>query len=156
MPITSFSSMQAIQLRVNAMLILVFSVISYPLAVVNVFVAGALIHLYLHPFCGSHNGERWQPPIRATLPVAIFFLLSNIYLVVAPFVPPDAGQNVYQHLPYYLHCVVGIGIFGAGAVYWLFWAVIVPRLGKYELVRESDLMEDGWTRNVFSTRPLLK
>ena len=134
----------------------VLSVISYPLAVVNVFVAGALIHLYLHPFSGSPNGERWQPPIRATLPVAVFFLLSNIYLVVAPFVPPTDGQNVYQHLPYYLHCVVGIGLFVAGAIYWLFWAVILPKLGKYELVRESETMDDGWTRNAFTTRPLLR
>lgn len=134
----------------------ILNVISYPLAVVNVFVAGALIHLYLHPFFASRNGERWQPPIRATLPVAVFFLLSNIYLVVAPFVPPDDGQNVYEHLPYYLHCVVGIGVFVAGAIYWLFWAVILPKLGNYQLVRESELMDDGWTRNVFSRRPLLE
>lgn len=30
--------------------------------------------------------------------------------------PPSEGQNVYDHLPYYLHCVVGIGILLAGAV----------------------------------------
>lgn len=138
----------------NRVLTPTFSVISYPLAVVNVFVAGALIHLYLHPFSGSPNGERWQPPIRATLPVAIFFLLSNIYLVVAPFVPPSAGQNVYEHLPYFLHCVVGIGVFVAGAIYWLFWAIILPKIGKYELIRENEIMEDGWTRKVFSTRRL--
>jgi hypothetical protein len=126
------------------------------LAVVNVFVAGALIHLYLYPLSRSTNGEKWNPPIRATLPVAIFFLLSNIYLVVAPFVPPTDGQNVYEHLPYFLHCVVGIGIFVAGAIYWLFWAVILPKLGKYELVRENQLMEDGWTTHVFSRRPLLR
>jgi hypothetical protein len=138
------------------LLTLVCSVISYPLAVVNVFVAGALVHLYLNPFFANRNGERWQPPIRATLPVAIFFLLSNIYLVVAPFIPPDDGQNVYEHLHYYLHCVVGIGVFVAGAIYWLLWAVILPKLEKYELVRENELMEDGWTRNVFSRRPVLK
>ena len=137
-------------------LTLVFSVISYPLAVVNVFVAGALIHLYLHPFSVNRGPDTWNPPIRATLPVAIFFLLSNIYLVVAPFVPPSAGQNVYEHLPYFLHCVVGIELFVAGAVYWLFWAVILPKTGKYELVRESQFMDDGWTRHVFSRPPLLQ
>ncbi|KAE8449545.1 hypothetical protein EG329_008154 [Mollisiaceae sp. DMI_Dod_QoI] len=129
------------------------NVISYPLAVVNVFVAGGLIHLYLHPFSIHRSPSTWAPPFRATLPIAIFFLLSNIYLVVAPFVPPSAGQNVYQHLPYYLHCVVGIGIFIAGAIYWLIWAIILPKIGGYELVRESTLMDDGWTRNVFSRRP---
>jgi hypothetical protein len=130
------------------------SVISYPLAVVNVFVAGALIHLYLHPFSLHRTPNQWSPPFKATLPVAIFFLLSNIYLVVAPFVPPSAGQNVYEHLPYYLHCVVGIGIFVAGGVYWFLWAVVLPRLGKYDLVREGTVMEDGWTRNQFVRRKL--
>lgn len=65
-------------------------------------------------------------------------------------------MNVYEHLPYFLHCVVGIGLFVAGAVYWLFWAVILPKTGKYELVRESQFMDDGWTRQVFSRRPLLQ
>jgi amino acid transporter len=129
------------------------NVISYPLAVVNVFVAGGLIHLYLHPFSIHRNPQQWSPPFRATLPIAIFFLLSNIYLVVAPFVPPSAGQNVYEHLPYYLHCVVGIGILLAGGVYWLIWAKILPKIGGYELARVSTLMDDGWTRNVFSRKP---
>lgn len=48
---------------------------------------------------------------------------------------------------------MGIGIFFAGAVYWLFWAVILPKLGGYELVRDNTIMEDGWTRNVFLRRP---
>ncbi|KUJ18813.1 amino acid transporter [Mollisia scopiformis] len=129
------------------------NVISYPLAVVNVFVAGGLIHLYLRPFSIHRNPTTWAPPFRATLPIAIFFLLSNIYLVVAPFVPPSAGQNVYEHLPYYLHCVVGIGILLAGAVYWSIWAIILPRIGGYDLIRESKVMDDGWTRNVFARRP---
>jgi hypothetical protein len=129
-----------------------FSVISYPLAVVNVFVAGALIHLYRFPTSASRP-EPWNPPVRATLPVVVFFLLSNIYLVVAPFVPPSAGQNVYEHLPYYLHCVVGIGILCAGAVYWVFWAVLLPRIGNYELTRETIVREDGWTSNVFGKIP---
>lgn len=130
--------------------------ISYPLAVVNVFVSIALVHLYLHPFSIHRNPQTWAPPFRATLPVVIFFLLSNIYLVVAPFVPPSAGQNVYEHLPYYLHCVVGIALFVAGAIYWVIWAKILPRLGGYELVREHLVGADGWSNNVFQRRPLVK
>jgi hypothetical protein len=125
------------------------SVISYPLAVINVFVAGGLIYLYLRPFSIHRSPQTWAPPFRATLPIVVFFFLSNIYLVVAPFVPPDQGQNVYENLPYYLHCVVGIGLFGAGVVYWLVWAIILPKLGNYELVRETVVMDDGWTTNLF-------
>lgn len=129
-----------------------FSLISYPLAIVNTFVAGGLLHLYLH-----RKAWDWYPPINATLPVVVFFLLSNIYLVVAPFVPPEDGQNVYQNLPYWIHCVVGFGIILAGGVYWLFWALILPRVGRYELVRETVVDDiDGWERTVFVKRPLLR
>lgn len=127
----------------------ILNVISYPLAVVNVFVAGALVHLYLN--CTKWN---WNPPIKASLPVAIFFLLSNIYLVVAPFVPPSDGNSVYETLPYYLHCLVGIAIILAGGVYWLVWAVILPKLGNYRLEREEIVDDiDGWERHIFRKVP---
>jgi amino acid transporter len=122
----------------------ILNVISYPLSVVNVFVATGLIWVYLH-----RAEYQWDPPFKATLPVVVFFLLSNIYLVVAPFVPPEDGDAVYKDLPYYLHCVVGIGIILAGGVYWVFWAVLLPRLGGYRLERQVVVSNDGWTRNVF-------
>ncbi|KAA8575347.1 hypothetical protein EYC84_004519 [Monilinia fructicola] len=78
-----------------------------------------------------------------------FFLLSNVYLVVAPFIPPDDGQNVYKSLPYYLHCVVGIAFFGAGAIYWFIWAQLLPKIGGYKLVREHIISDDGWSGSVF-------
>ncbi|TEA22329.1 High-affinity methionine permease [Colletotrichum sidae] len=128
----------------------ILNLISYPLAIINVFVSGGLAYLYL-----NRKEWNWNPPISASLPVVVFFTLSNIYLVVAPFVPPEEGQNVYKSLPYYLHCVVGIAIIVAGGLYWVVWAKILPRLGKYELVREVIVDDiDGWERNVFFKRPL--
>ena len=113
------------------------------------FVGAGLIWLYFH-----RESYGWNPPFKASLPVAIFFTLSNIYLVVAPFVPPSEGQNIYVSLPYYTHCVVGIGIIAAGGVYWLFWAKVLPYIGKYRLVREVQVDTiDGWDRNVFVRRP---
>lgn len=125
--------------------------ISYPLAVVNIFVALALLILYRFPYWSSTaaHPEPWSPPFRATWPVAFFFFLSNIYLVVAPFVPPTEGQNVYEDLPYYLHCVVGIGIFGVGAIYWIVWAKLLPHFGGYHLIRETVVGDDGWSGSVF-------
>lgn len=123
----------------------ILNVISYPLAIVNVFVAGGLVHLYLH-----REKYNWHPPIKATLPVTIFFLLSNIYLVVAPYIPPETpDQNVYNDLPYYLHCVVGTGIVLAGGVYWLIWARLLPKLGGYKLRKEVFIDDDGWSRSIF-------
>ncbi|KAI8931087.1 hypothetical protein NX059_012098 [Plenodomus lindquistii] len=127
----------------------ILNVISYPLAIVNVFVAGALVHLYL-----NRSKWNWNPPFSATLPVAIFFLLSNIYLVVAPFVPPTDGNSVYETLPYWLHCVVGFGIIFAGGVYWLVWAIMLPKIGNYTLVREEVVDDiDGWERHIFRRVP---
>lgn len=115
----------------------------------NCFVAAGLIHLYL-----NREAWKWSPPISATLPVVVFFLLSNIYLVVAPFVPPEEGQNIYESLPYWLHCVVGFGIIFAGGLYWAVWAVLMPKIGGYELVQETIIDEiDGWERQVFLKKP---
>ncbi|KAK9445791.1 Amino acid/polyamine transporter I [Metarhizium brunneum] len=128
----------------------VLNLISYPLAIINTFVAGGLIHLYR-----NRAARNWNPPLKATLPVVIFFLLSNIYLVVAPFVPPEDGQSVYESLPYWIHCVVGFGVILAGGLYWLIWAVILPKIGRYELVRETVVDDiDGWEKSYFFTRPL--
>ncbi|KAK0649949.1 amino acid permease-domain-containing protein [Cercophora newfieldiana] len=128
----------------------ILNLISYPLAIVNTFVAAGLLHLYL-----NRKAWNWNPPITATMPVVIFFMLSNIYLVAAPFVPPENGQNIYKTLPYWIHCVVGFGIIAAGGVYWLVWAVILPKIGNYELVRETSVDEiDGWESSIFVKRPL--
>ncbi|KAM0512949.1 hypothetical protein ACHAPE_008308 [Trichoderma viride] len=128
----------------------VLNLISYPLAIINVFVAGGLIHLYR-----NRATWNWNPPIKATYPVVIFFLLSNIYLVIAPFVPPEDGQNVYEHLPYWIHCVVGFGVLFVGALYWLLWAKVMPWVGNYELVEETAVDPiDGWERSYFTTRSL--
>ncbi|KAL4973935.1 amino acid/polyamine transporter I [Aspergillus desertorum] len=127
------------------------NLISYPLAIVNVFVSAGLIYIYLTK---EKNFPNWAPGIRATLPVTIFFCLSNIYLVVAPYIPPSAGQSVYEELPYYLHCVVALGIFALGAIYYLVWAVAMPRLGGYVLVKETVVDADGWSRSVFTKMPV--
>lgn len=127
------------------------SLISYPLSIVNSFVSAGLIWIYL---TRSTRFPDWSPGIRATLPVTIFFFLSNVYLVIAPYIPPSAGQSVYHQLPYYLHCVVAIAIFAFGALYYLVWAVLLPRIGKYMLVKETVVDADGWSRSVFTRLPL--
>jgi hypothetical protein len=82
------------------------------------------------------------------MPVVFFFFLPNIYLAISPYVPPDAGESVYKDRPYYLHCVVVIGIFAVGALYYIGWAVVQPRIGKYTLVKETVVGSDGWSRGV--------
>lgn len=47
---------------------------------------------------------------------------------MAPFVPPSAGQSVYNDLPYYLHSVISFGLFGAGAIYWFFRYPVLSKI----------------------------
>lgn len=124
----------------------ILNLISYPLSVVNTFVALGLCYIYVQKYRGKDFLD-WDPPLKATLPISIFFFLSSIYLIVAPFVPPDSPENnVYKELPYYLHCVVGIALFVAGGFYWLLWAKILPRVFGYELDRSEVTDNDGWAR----------
>ncbi|OJJ44517.1 hypothetical protein ASPZODRAFT_682490 [Penicilliopsis zonata CBS 506.65] len=127
------------------------NLISYPLSIVNVFVSGGLVYIYL---TREKNFPLWAPGIRATLPVTVFFLLSNVYLVIAPYVPPDAGENVYNDLPYYLHCVVALAVFAVGGIYYIVWTIVLPRLGGYVLVKETVVDADGWSRSVFTRMPV--
>jgi hypothetical protein len=85
--------------------------------------------------------------------VVVFFFLSNVYLAVAPYIPPDAGESVYKDLPYYLHCVVALGVFTMGGTYYIGWAIVAPRIGHYSLVKETVVASDGWSRSVFVRVP---
>jgi amino acid transporter len=124
----------------------ILNLISYPLSIVNTFVSLGLIIIHIKK---DKWYPDWNPPIKATLPITIFFFLSSVYLIVAPYVPPETpSQNIYKSLPYYLHCVVGVGFFIAGAVYWLIWARLLPKLGGYELTYKKIIDSEGWPRRV--------
>jgi hypothetical protein len=72
------------------------NLISYPLSIVNVFVSAGLIYIYL---TREKNFPNWNPGIRATLPVTIFFCLTNVYLVIAPLHPSVRGPKRLQRSP---------------------------------------------------------
>lgn len=124
----------------------ILNLISYPLNVVNTAVSGGLLYLYWRKHKGTIS---WNPPIRATLPVVVFFFLSSVYLIVAPYVPPSVGQSVYNNLPYYIHSVVTWGVFGVGAIYWFVWTRVLPYYGGYKLVAKEVLGDDGFWKNKF-------
>lgn len=128
----------------------ILNLISYPLNVVNTFVGIGLLFLKWRKRQGIIE---WNPPIKTHFTVVLFFTLSSIYLVVAPYIPPSAGQTVYKDLPYYCHCVVTWGIFAIGAIYFLLWAKVLPYFGKYTLLVEEILGSDGFWRNKFLKIP---
>ncbi|EDO15555.1 hypothetical protein Kpol_1042p14 [Vanderwaltozyma polyspora DSM 70294] len=122
----------------------ILNLISYPMNIVNLAVSCGLLWIYWQRRKGLIE---WNPPIKAGVIVTSFFALSNLYLVVAPYVPPTNGESVYQHLPYWIHCVIAWLVFGIGALYYCVWTQILPRVFKYKLVTKDILGEDGFWRN---------
>ncbi|KAI0065303.1 high-affinity methionine permease [Artomyces pyxidatus] len=125
----------------------VLNLVSYPLAIINAAISAGLLFLYTP--LATRVGYDWSPPFRASWPVVLFFFLSNVFLAVAPLVPPAPGLSPYVHLPYWLHVVVSLGVFAVGGVYWIFWAKVFPRLGGYRLERHLEIQDDGVSRSVF-------
>lgn len=124
----------------------VLNLISYPLNVVNSAVA---LGLLITKWQARKGRTSWHPPINTHWTVVVFFFLSSLYLIAAPYIPPIHGQMVYKTLPYWIHPVVTWGVFAVGAVYWVIWTQILPRLFNYELACKEVLGDDGFWRNEF-------
>lgn len=76
----------------------VLSVHMYPVGLINAVISGGLIWLYL----SSSAGQSWKPPFRAGLFVVIVFFFGNIFLSVAPLIPPSPEFSLYENLPYWV------------------------------------------------------
>jgi hypothetical protein len=74
--------------------------------------------------------------------VAAIFLLSNAFLTVVPFIPPNNGWNA-EGYPYYVFPVVGLGVLLLGAVYWALWTKVWPKLGGYRIEAVRSVESDG-------------
>ncbi|KZW03342.1 amino acid transporter [Exidia glandulosa HHB12029] len=123
----------------------ILNVEGYPQQIINFFIVGGLIYL------------RWKRPdinrpFKVWLPLAIFFLVAAIFLMVAPFLKPANGVGDTPPLPYYLYCLVGIGIMILGVVYWATWRIVLPRVFGYELVPNKETLSDGTVVTVFSRK----
>ncbi|KAF9788570.1 amino acid transporter [Thelephora terrestris] len=129
----------------------VLTLSSYPLSLINTLISAGL--LYIHSRPQSDVAQDWNPPFRAYKAAIWFFFASNVFLVVVPFVPPAPGYQVFERIPYYLHCVVGLAIGFVGALYWYIKVVYLPHRGGYELeaIKEE---EDGISRTVLKRVPL--
>lgn len=89
---------------------------SYPLAIINTAISGGLLFLYLP----TAKHWEWKPPFRATFPVVLFFFLSNVFLTVAPLMPPAPGDRVYVSLPYWVSIFdPSVSLFSSTKALWL-------------------------------------
>ncbi|KDN37368.1 amino acid transporter [Tilletiaria anomala UBC 951] len=133
----------------------VLNLSSYPLNIVDAAVGIALVTAYLPVKLRPEWARDWSPPFRASSPVAVFFTLASLFLVITPWIPPKkAADAVYEHMWYGMAPTVTLGIFAGGAIYWLCWAKVLPRVGQYALVPTTVEMQDGTIATVFKKESL--
>ncbi|KIY53750.1 APC amino acid permease [Fistulina hepatica ATCC 64428] len=125
----------------------IISLSSYSYAIINTLVSVGLLLLYLPSWLSA--GREWKPPYHAPKLVILLFFLSNIFLIVVPWIPPTNGTQVYEHLPYFLHALVALSVSLLGATYWYVRCVWLPRRGGYTLQREWVHQDDGTARQQF-------
>lgn len=119
----------------------ILDVEGYPSSVIYFFVVIGLFIL------------RWRAPqvprpFKAWWPVAIFFLIGQAFLIVAPFLRPPGGIGDTS-LPYWLSSVVGIVVLVCGGLYWFGWRVLLPRVGRFEYAERKATLKDGTVVTVF-------
>jgi len=142
---------------------------SYCLSLVNALVSIGLLLLSSKLI----RSLAWDPPFRAPKIIVVLFFLSNLFLVVVPFIPPSKEKKTYKNLPYWVrfHCdaellyisdtsgqshpVGGFAISLFGVAYWYIWAVWLPKAKGYRLQREQVVQDDGVPRTVFRKIPVL-
>jgi len=121
----------------------ILDVEGYPGQIINLFVVLGLFWLrYKRP-----NAVR---PFKVWWPFAFFFLVAACFLLVAPFLKPANGVGDTPPLPYWLYCIVGIGVMVVGLLYWFTWRVLLPVVFRYELVPHKDRLSDGTVVTVFA------
>lgn len=120
----------------------------YPVSVISVFVAGGLLYLQLTP------SERWRSPKPASKIMATLFLLSNVTLLILPWIRPEGGQGAEGRFPYYAYPAGGLGVLLAGAVYWVWlvniknwWENLEAKIIGGAVACEEIAMKD-WKRDV--------
>ncbi|KAI9570779.1 amino acid transporter [Boletus coccyginus] len=122
----------------------ILDVQEYPAQIINLFVVGLFWMRWKRPDIPR--------PFKVWWPLAAFYLVTVVFLIVAPFLPPANGVGDTPPLPYYLYCLVGIGVMSVGVGYWAVWRVLLPKIFGYELVPHKETLDDGTV--VTMVRPL--
>lgn len=69
-------------------------------------------------------------------------MLSNIFLLLVPFLPPEGSWDEGGY-PYYVFPVVGVGVLLLGVTYWFAWTKLLPLIGGYRVESERSFNENG-------------
>ncbi|EAQ91425.1 hypothetical protein CHGG_03360 [Chaetomium globosum CBS 148.51] len=105
---------------------------------IKLFLALGLVYLNFAP------SERWaeqRTTFRSSPLLTIFWILSLLFVQVAPFIDND----FLLFVPYYVFPTLGTSLLVIGTGYWLVWAKVLPAFG-YHIQHEIVQMPDGSER----------
>ncbi|KAK1756237.1 phosphatidylinositol 4-kinase-like protein [Echria macrotheca] len=111
---------------------------------IKIFLALGLLYLNFTP---SENWAAQRTTFRSSPILTIFWILSLLFVVAAPFIP----NNLISAIPYYVVPVLGTGMLGIGVIYWLVWAKLLPLMG-FDIQHEIVQMPDGSERVKYKLR----
>ncbi|KAJ5224731.1 uncharacterized protein N7469_008234 [Penicillium citrinum] len=109
---------------------------TYPTVFLLTLVTIGLIKLRLS------KDEDFQSQFKVPWVILLFYLASNIFLLIMPFIPPSDGKSTTS-LPYYLSPVVALAILAVGAVYFAIRFVLLPWAFGYKLELVTVELSDG-------------
>jgi amino acid transporter len=115
----------------------ILDVMGYPFAFTSVMVTIGLFIL-------RRRARHLERSFRIWLPLAFFFLATQVFLIVTPLIRPANGKGDTS-LPYWLPPVVGITFVLGGILYWAVWRVGLPLLGGFSWVTQETHLQDGTT-----------
>jgi hypothetical protein len=111
----------------------------------SIFLVAMTLGVYIFRYRYKTVGRK-PAEFKAWDVAVIFYLLTNVYLLVMPWFPPKDGPYAGDVSFWYAtYCVVGIAILIGCGLYYITWMYALPRLGKYEIRPEVlvDLDDRG-------------
>jgi len=99
-----------------------------------VFHATAAIGLWLLRARRANEGLS-KSPFQVWNVVIALWLFQCIFLLVMPWVPPEDGHADVSFW-YATYCVVGVVLLLLCALYYYVWIVLLPKIGRYEIIEE--------------------
>jgi len=105
---------------------------------IKIFLGIGLVYLNFTP---SERWEEQRTTFRSSPVLTIFWILSLLFVVAAPFIP----NKMLEDVPFSVVPALGTGMLAIGTTYWLVWAKVLPAFG-FHIQHEIVQMPDGSER----------
>ncbi|KAF8622990.1 hypothetical protein AX15_006586 [Amanita polypyramis BW_CC] len=133
-------------------LLFLISLGSYCILIINTLVSVGLLFIHVK----GYSAFQWNPPVRAPRIIVILYFVSNVLLLIVPFIPPTVGRPTYRDLPYWSHSVAAFAVSLIGCAYWYAFAVWHPWKNGYTFKKEVVPANGGISRYRLYKVPVVK